>query len=223
MNMLAENNQRNYLAVIGDIRGSRRLVDRQAVQERLRGALADLDRAFAPAIAARAAITTGDEFQVLLHDPAAGLPLIIACDEALPGLSLRYGLGWGPLATRLEERAVGMDGPCFHAARDAIDFAATEERWVAVRGFGATFDTALDGILALLGAVRADWTGKQAAAVAHRRRVPTQRAMAAELHLDPSTVSKRLQSAYYDEVTATEAAVASLMAEAATFGPEEMP
>jgi len=212
MTTLASQPPRAYLAAIADIRGSRRLADRRGVQERLRQALDHLDRRFADVIAARFAITTGDEFQVLLSDPAAGVPVVVACDEALPELSLRWGLGWGALATRREERAVGMDGPCFHAARQAIDWAADHDRWLAARGLDAGAEQALDGIFALLGAVRAGWTAKQAAAVAGRRQVGTQRALAAELDIDPSTLSKRLKSALYEEVTAAEAAAASLLA-----------
>jgi hypothetical protein len=211
MTTLAGSGPRGYLAIIADIRGSRRLPDRQAVQDRLRTTLADLEQRFAADLAAGFAITTGDEFQVLLHDPAAGVPVVVACDEALTGLPLRFGLGWGPLATRLEARAVGMDGPCFHAARAAIDHAAAEDRWLAVRGLDPTAEAALDGIFALLGAIRAGWTTKQAEAVARRRLVATQRALAAELDLDPSTVSKRLKSALFDEVVAAEQAAAILL------------
>jgi len=216
MTTLAHSRPRLYLAVIADIRGSRRLPDRQAVQDRLRSALAALEQQFAASIAAGFAITTGDEFQVLLRDPAAGVPVVVACDEALAPLQLRFGLGWGTLATRLEERAVGMDGPCFHAARLAIEFATAHARWLAVRGLDPEAEAALDGLFALLGAVRAGWTPKQAEAVARRRRVSTQRALATALDLDPSTVSKRLKSALYEEVVAAETAAAHLLARFAT-------
>ncbi len=212
MRNVASSDQPGYLAVIADIRGSRQLADRQAVQDRVRAALADLERRFAADLAAGFAITTGDEFQVLLADPAAGVPVLIACDDALAGLPLRYGLGWGTLATRLEERAVGMDGPCFHAARAAIEWAAEHERWAAVRGLDPDAEAALDGILGLLGAVRAGWTARQAETVARRREVPTQRALASALGVDPSTVSKQLKSALYDEVTAAEVAATMLLA-----------
>jgi hypothetical protein len=212
MRIMASSHQPGYLAVIADIRGSRRLADRQAVQDRVRDALAELERRFAADLAAGFAITTGDEFQALLADPAAGVPVLIACDDALAGLPLRYGLGWGALATRLEERAVGMDGPCFHAARAAIEWAAEHDRWAAVRGLDPDAEAALDGILGLIGAVRAGWTARQAETVARRREVSTQRALASALGIDPSTVSKQLKSALYEEVTAAEAAAATLLA-----------
>lgn len=199
------------MALIGDLRGSRHLEDRAAVQQRLRRELAGLQERFAEAVAAGFAITTGDEFQVLLHDPAVGLEVVVACDEALAGLRLRYGLGWGALSTRLEPEAVGMDGPCFHAARRAIEWTKEHGAWAAVRGLDPSAESTLDGLLRLLGAVRAGWTDKQARAVALRRRAPTQRELALQLELDPSTVSKRLKSALYEEVTAAERSVAELL------------
>lgn len=211
MNDMAETRPSTYLALIGDIRGSRHLADRQTVQERLRRELEGLDQRFAPHVVAGFAITTGDEFQVLLDEPSVGLEVVVACDEALAGLRLRYGLGWGPLATRLQPQAVGMDGPCFHAARRAIEWTKEHDGWVAVRGLHRTAETTLDGVLSLVGAVREGWTAKQARAVALRRRTETQRELALQLELDPSTVSKRLKSALYDEVTAAEQSVAELL------------
>jgi hypothetical protein len=199
------------MALIGDLRGSRHLQDRAAVQERLRRELSGLQERFAEVIASTFAITTGDEFQVLLHDPAAGLKVVVACDEALAGLRLRYGLGWGTLATRLQPEAVGMDGPCFHAARRAIEWTKKHDAWVAIRGLDPSAESTLDGLLQLLGAVRAGWTAKQARAVALRRRALTQRELALQLELDPSTVSKRLKSALYEEVTNAERSVAALL------------
>jgi hypothetical protein len=200
-----------YLALIGDIRGSRHLDDRQGVQERLRADLATLEQRFAADLAAGFVITTGDEFQALLADPAAGVPVVIACDTMLSGLRLRYGLGWGTLSTRLEERAVGMDGPCFHAARQAIETAKAKDRWLAVRGLPAPAESVLDALLDLIAAVRAGWTSRQAEAVARRRELATQRELAQRLHVDPSTVSKRLKSALYDEITAAERAASDLL------------
>lgn len=200
-----------FLALIGDIRGSRHLHDRQGVQERLRADLAELERRYASDLAAGFVITTGDEFQALLADPAAGVPVVIACDTMLSGLRLRYGLGWGTLSTRLEERAVGMDGPCFHAARQAIEAAKARDRWLAVRGLPTPAESALDALLDLIAAVRAGWTSRQAEAVARRREVATQRELASQLRVDPSTVSKRLKSALYDEITAAERAASDLL------------
>ncbi len=201
----------HYLALIGDIRRSRQLPDRRTVQERLRTALDLLDRRYSGELASGFAITTGDEFQALLTSPAIGLAVVVACEEALEGLDLRYGLGWGTLATRLEPRAVGMDGPCFHAAREAIDAAKETGRWLGARGFGSEADQVLDGVFGLIGAVREEWTELQARAVAMRRRVETQRELADRLSVDPSTVSKRLKSALYDEVVAAEQAAAHLL------------
>ncbi len=208
---LAQKNQPAYLALIGDIRGSRALPDRSAAQEHLREALARVEDELGSRLAARFAITLGDEFQGLVADPAAGLAVAVACTEAAAPLRLRFGLGWGPLTTELLPEAIGMDGPCFHRAREAIARAKQEEAWIAAAGFGEREDATLNALLDLLGSVRARWTDKQARIVALRRRRSVQRELARELGLDPSTVSKRLKSAMYGPVTGAERAVADLM------------
>lgn len=39
-------------------------------------------------------------------------------------IQLRFGLGFGPLNTSIKENALGMDGPAFYSAREAIKTAS---------------------------------------------------------------------------------------------------
>ncbi len=136
MNQLASEGGRYYLAVIGDLRRSRQTPDRSMVQERLTEALDELNRAFASRLASALVITVGDEFQGLLHRPESVVDLLARYEEAMDFPPTRFGLGWGPLSTRLKPEAIGMDGPCFHAAREALIISKAQDRWVTVRGFG---------------------------------------------------------------------------------------
>jgi hypothetical protein len=56
------NDETVYLAVIGDVRGSRQSLDRASVQERLEKGLEQVNREGESALAAAFAITLGDEF-----------------------------------------------------------------------------------------------------------------------------------------------------------------
>ena len=106
------------------------------VQERLGEARDELNRAFASHLASALVITVGDEFQGLLHRPESVVDLLARYEEAMDFFPTRFGLGWGPLSTRLKPEAIGMDGPCFHAAREALVIGKAQDRWVTVRGFG---------------------------------------------------------------------------------------
>jgi hypothetical protein len=131
-----------YVALIGDMVGSRsyRSGVREKVQERLRNALAaaNVDGNRKADIEAGFVITTGDEFQALLK--AGADPLWFARflqDFMGEEPRFRFGIGKGSLATKdIPEEALGIDGPCFHNARDAIIRAKRDDATCCVEGFG---------------------------------------------------------------------------------------
>src|SRR6185503_4342728 len=125
-----------YVAVIADVVGSRQLDpgSRSLLQEEIGEFLA-----------------TGDEFQGLLRDGSAVPDLLWAAKTYLTRARIRIGVGFGELHTPLLADAVGMDGPAFHAAREAILAAKDDEsHWGVFRGFGPEGNTILDGLARLL-------------------------------------------------------------------------
>ena len=211
MNDFASKDENIYLAVIGDVRASRRVADRAAVQELLDRGLARVNAEIGDDLAAAFTITLGDEFQGLLRRPGAAVATLLALEIALPDIPLRYGLGLGGLATPLRAQAIGMDGPCFHAAREALEEGKKARRWVTVRGFGEEEDGILDGVFALLGGVRSRWKRKQAETVALRRRARYQKDVARERGVVDSVVSDTLRAALYGPVTDAEDALTRLL------------
>lgn len=204
--------EHSYLAVIGDLRGSRALSDRSGVQLRLEQALRDLNQELADSsLAAGFVVTLGDEFQGLLATSPAGLDVLLFIESALRGIPLRFGLGWGRVSTEFREKALGMDGPCFHRAREALVRGKDEDRWVTVSGFGPDGDRILNGMLSLLGAVRDRWTDRQAETVAAVRRARTQNDAAEFLGVAKSTVSEALTAALYAPTTEAEKALAEAL------------
>jgi len=201
-----------YLAVIGDIRGSRQLAGRSGIQTRLESALRELNGALPEAaVAARFGVTGGDAFQGLLSAPAAAVDALLVLEETMRPVTFRYGLGWGAVETAIRPRATEMDGPCFHRAREALEAGKAGDRWAVARGLGAEGDRVVTGILSLVGAVRERWTEKQAQTVDLARRLPTQREVASTLNVSPSTVSEALAAALYVPMCEAEAALASAL------------
>jgi hypothetical protein len=210
------NDETVYLAVIGDVRGSRQSLDRASVQERLEKGLEQVNREGESALAAAFAITLGDEFQGLLRRAETAIEILVSLEIALPGIPIRYGLGWGGLTTHLRERAIGMDGPCFHAARLALSRGKKANRWVTVCGFGEEEDGILNGLFGLLGGVRSRWKRKQAETVSLRRRARYQKDVARQRGVVDSVVSDTLRAALYGPVTDAEEAMTHLLARFAT-------
>lgn len=153
-----------YTAVIADVVASRELAPRlrALLQADLRHFLLTLNQGYAGAIAAGFVITTGDEFQGLLHDPSILPDLVWAARIHLARARLRFGIGYGALHTALLPEAIGMDGPAFHHARDAITV-ARKKNWHGgvFRGFGPSQDAILDGLARLLERQADQMTDKQ--------------------------------------------------------------
>ncbi len=131
-----------YVALIGDMVGSRSYTPaaREEVQGRLRKAMAEAngDERRKADIEAGFVITTGDEFQGLLKAGAEPFWFARYIQDVMgEEARFRFGMGKGGLATKeIPEEALGIDGPCFHNARDAIVRAKKGDVTCRVEGFG---------------------------------------------------------------------------------------
>lgn len=151
----------NYVAVLADVVGSRALPPKQrtALQDHLRSALrtqVNRRRLWQPHIAAGFAISGGDEIEGLLTDPS------IVWDIA-HWLRFTFEVDWivacarGPISTALADTAVEVDGPCFHAAREALEQAKEQRQVLTFRGF----PPAVDALATYYSALYWSWTPRQ--------------------------------------------------------------
>ena len=196
----------SYAALIGDIRGSRQLDDRAEAQRSLREALASVTQLLGEAVEADLVITTGDEFQGLFARPNAAIEALSRVDEHLPELAFRFGIGWGGLTTDVEPEAVGMDGPCFHRARAALDDAPGTST-VGVAGVDEALDAHAATVLGLVQAKRSDWTPTQCRYALAFRDADTQQAIAERFDRSKSSVSESLSRAHVRAVHAAETSI----------------
>ena len=119
----------------------------------------DINVRFRAQLAARAAITLGDELQALFTSAA---PVWQAAHElrlAIPDVEWVVACGKGGLTTPLHRGATApeLDGPCFHAARAALDAA---KAGALVFAFGG-FDPAIDGYAQYYSALYRGWSAGQ--------------------------------------------------------------
>ncbi len=130
---------------------SRRMAPRarSRTQDALRRVLDDINDVASHRLVSRFVITLGDEFQGLLGD-ASCLPEVQWRIHTAVAVPIRWGVGYGTLATRRLPEALGMDGPVWHHARDAIDDATRRRHHTACfRGFG-DHDAVLTGVAHIL-------------------------------------------------------------------------
>jgi hypothetical protein len=109
-----------YQAVIFDIKGSRRLSNRQEVQYQLIDAIKQVNEKYSDTIVSDFIITIGDEWQGLLKYPA-DYQQIIDAFKLILGIEFYCGVGIGEITVNDFELTVNqLDGPAFYMARDAI-------------------------------------------------------------------------------------------------------
>jgi hypothetical protein len=202
-----------FVALIGDIRGSRELNDRNEVQKEFKRVVDSLnDHVPDSAIASRFTVTTGDEFQALLTDASAAVEAVVSASDRFHPARLRFGIGRGGLDTEVNpNQAIGMDGPCFHRAREAINSAKEDETWLRVDGWSTDLDRHINAMFDLVRCVREDWTDRQAQFALALKQKGTQKRVAEQYEVSKSTVSESLSAGHIQEVRSAENSLAELL------------
>lgn len=190
---------KQYIAVIGDVVASRRAEERSQMQERLGKALAAVNAEFESLVVARFLITIGDEFQGLLERVGDIDRLLSRVRSRANPAELRFGLGFGGLATPLREQAIGMDGPCFHRARAAVERAKV--RGTALEVEAGRANPALDIYSLLYSELRRRWTQRQRRVLDLAQTGLEGVEIARSLDISPSAVSQHLTAAGHDAVS----------------------
>lgn len=194
-----------YCAMIGDLVNSRTLseAERQEVQIRLKTVLQEVDAKWHRSMAARFIITLGDEFQGLLHADGPCAEIAEYIQNRLHPQQVRFGIGYGDIHTEIDpEMALGADGPAYHLARGGLDELKSSEtrepdHLVRIRT-QMPDEQLLDLVCDDLHHLKAGWTDKQRAIIrAIKSSDISQKALAQQMGLNPSTVTRHLQAARY--------------------------
>ncbi|MFA6841147.1 MAG: SatD family protein [Sphaerochaetaceae bacterium] len=201
--------EKRYIAVIGDIVGSRQIgrQERFEVQERLRRVLAEVTKTYADAVVSPFMITLGDEFQGLLDGGRHLMRVLFRIQSELYPVQIRFGIGAGTMATKIDTTsALGSDGPAYHRARTALSklkdkdhrIKRTAER-TALEDPDFPMQTELvNTVLMMMGEIESRWSERNiryvAASLGTGR---TQSDVAAVFGVGQSTVQKGLVAARY--------------------------
>lgn len=119
-----------YIAVIGDIVGSKSISERKAIQDKLAGILEDINKIYPSDIASKFMITLGDEFQGLFRSGSHALEILEGIERSMHPVKIRFGIGVGAITTDINpELPLGADGPAYYYAREMIqDLKRTEKK-----------------------------------------------------------------------------------------------
>lgn len=160
------------IAVIADIIASKKVAERGQTQDILSDILAQVNQDYLNKIESPLTITLGDEFQGLIHSVEAAFFLIDLITLTLQlrskkeigeEITLRWGIGLGELSTPIQTEgySIGMDGPTFWHAREAIDavheqndYGKLNEKIVC----GSDNDDLYNSVIRLQNVLRNEWT-----------------------------------------------------------------
>jgi len=166
------------------------------LQRSIEAVLANLNERYESEIIAKFVVTAGDEFQGLLCNATILPDIVWDLEDGLRQVDVRIGIGCGVLDTGLREYAVGMDGPVWHHARDAVSLARRRPGGVFV-GFGADGDSLLNGFARLLRLLRQRLAPVQRRTLSILRREPTLAGtdLAARYRISRQAANKTMRSA----------------------------
>jgi len=160
-----------YIAIIGDMKNSKIMNNRNSVQNKLRNVLSRVNEKYSKDISAKFMITLGDEFQGLLHDGGQVMNIIEEIQREMYPVEIRFGIGVGPITTDINiEMAIGADGPGYYKARQAIEFLKENEQKNMTHASGIRIEVDGDNeaatamtntVLSLLTVVKSHWTDRQ--------------------------------------------------------------
>jgi hypothetical protein len=110
------------IAIIGDIVNSRKVKERNQLQEKLKSCLANINRKYISVITSEFIVTGGDGFQGLLIGANDLFQILDVITFTLYPGKLRYGVGIGRVTTEINyKNSLENDGPAYWAARKAIN------------------------------------------------------------------------------------------------------
>src|SRR5277367_1501994 len=189
--------KRPYVALIGDMVGSRLLAPKQRrlVQLSFSKLMRRLNATYRAELSSKFVITLGDEFQAIISNPRIAADVIwdVSVEYEYP---VRLGFGYGLLTTRVPPYAINVDGPALHHARASIELARKSKTLGGVfLGFEPFLEGILNGFARLLQFHRETRSLKQIKILKMLRQGNAQVEIAKQLKLTKQSVSRHVQAA----------------------------
>lgn len=205
---------KKYVAIIADIKDSKKINNRKDVQENLRNTLDYINDKYESFIESKFTITLGDEFQGLLNDASVVID-IIEYINSNNNVSIRYGIGIGSILTAInKELSLGADGPAYHNARSSINQISINEKKNSIYPGSIrikledniVLETSINTILCLMCSIKDKQTQSQKRIISLMENNITQSEVATKAQVDQSTVQRALKNGcYYEYIEAKKA------------------
>ena len=197
-----------YVAIIGDIVDSKKIIERKAIQHRFKAVLSDINDNYAVNIASRFTITLGDGFQGLLNNRNHIMKIRSEIELKMAPVELRFGVGIGDISTDIIfDNSLEIDGPAYHRARKVIKEIVSKESQYTVphsnvmicsEDKNKEIDELINSILSVCTALKSKWTDRQKEIIyAYLSHDENQYKAADILNISQPSVNKALNNARF--------------------------
>ncbi|MGD9487646.1 MAG: SatD family protein [Calditrichaceae bacterium] len=149
-----------YAVIIADIKGSRKMHDRERYEWQLflKSAIVQVNENWADCIDAPFMITKGDEFQGVLVNVADVHAVMMEFERLLFPLIMRYGIGYGSIQKMGSNIPIEMDGRAFHRANAALNTCKKKKCVVQFSTGDDWFDLNINTFYQLIYAIKGRWS-----------------------------------------------------------------
>ncbi len=190
------------ITVIGDLVASRQVGQRSVFQRRLAKAL-ERTSGGARRLASPYTLTLGDEFQAVYRGAETLFADTLGLMAAIHPVRARFVFGVGELTTRINPtQALGMDGPAFHQARDALTALKVDERLLRIAGAEEKPWVMGNHVLNLISHELEGWSRNRLLILAGLLQGKPVREIEAGLKISRVAVYKNIRAAALDDVAA---------------------
>lgn len=190
------------VAIIGDIVESKKITDRSVFQEDLANHFKKLNKKSKNEIMSPYTITLGDEFQVIYKNLDKIFSDMWSILEHVYPQKIRFSIGLDTLSTRINpNKAIGMDGPAFHIAREGINNLKKYSSSI-VQLYDAKSETVnlINKSLALVFHSSKNWKKNSISIINNLTNDVEIKKIAADLNISVRAVYKNIQINYLNEI-----------------------
>ena len=197
-----------YIAIIGDIKNSKKIDNRKNIQEKIQKTIKKINKKYCDEIVVDFSIVSGDEVQGLLSKSDNILKIINTLQECIYPNSFRFGVGVGEINTLIKRRGTETDGPAYYAARNAINKIREYEKKhkkyasdirVEIYEDTSNISSEINTILSVKKYIETNWSEQERETILEvEENNTTQSNVAKRMNVSQSTIARRLHNSGYD-------------------------
>lgn len=198
--------EKKFFVVQGDVKGSRKIKDRDDFQRKLEYACKYINENFKDEIYGNFKIIKGiDEIEGVLRKISSIYKIITEIQKLISPQKIRFTMVYGTIDTAVDSKNVEkMDGPAIHEATDRIMKLKKSNFLFDIDAGNTIIDSLLKGQINLLLFYKSRWTGRERQIAENYTECQKQVLVAEKLSITQQAVSNSLRKINWEEINLME-------------------